>query len=203
MKRKSRYWVPAVILTALLIAPSYVRLYKVHGSSDAPTYLVGDRIIVNKAAFDIRIPYSDIVVLSHSDPVHGDVVMFREPGKDILVFKRVIGCPGDVLVMRDNGLSINGRSLDYPPYEGAMHPALTYNNVGTVIVNEIGNGVAHQITFTPGAGGYASFEPMEVPAGHYFLMGDNRDNSRDSRMYGPVSRQSLIGKVSRPFGRGD
>jgi len=201
MKRKSRYWIPAAVLIALILTPSYVRLYRVHGSSDAPTYLVGDRIIVNKAAFDLRIPFTDIVLLSHSEPVHGDVVMFREPGREILVFKRVIGCPGDTLVMRDNRLTINGIGLEYAPFRGAWHPAFAENKVGTEIVNETGNGETYQITFTPGASGYGTFDPIEVPAGQYYLVGDNRDNSRDSRMYGPVPRQLIVGRVGRPFGR--
>ncbi|MBM3790646.1 MAG: signal peptidase I [Acidobacteria bacterium] len=201
MKKRRRYRTTAVILVAVAIVPSYVRVYRVHGSSDAPTYLVGDRIIVNKAAFDLRIPYTNIVILSHSEPESGDVVMFQEPGRDILVFKRLVGLPGDTLVMRDNCLTINGISLKYSPFDGSLPQATVDNKLGSVIMNEIGIGEAHQITYTPEGSSYGSFGPVEVPAGHYYLMGDNRDNSRDSRMYGPVPRRLIVGRVSRPFGR--
>jgi signal peptidase I len=144
MKIKPRYWILTGIIITASIVPSYVRLYHVFGSSDAPTYLIGDRIFVNKVAFDIRIPYTNIVLLSHSGPKPGDVVMFREPGEDYSVFKRVIGCPGDLIVMRDNHLTINDTPLQYVRVNGNMHQA-TENNLGTVIVSEMGFGASHKI----------------------------------------------------------
>ncbi len=200
MKKRLRHWIlGGIILTALLI-PSCVRIYRVYGSSDAPTYLIGDRILVNKVAFDIRIPYTNVVILSRSGPETGDVVMFREPGANIKVFKRVIGCPGDLIEMRDNQLSINGTLLQYAVVNDKMSPR-TGNNLGSMIMTESGNGQPHKISYTPGASQFGSFGPLKVPERHYYLIGDNRDNSKDSRMYGPVPRELIVGKVSRPYGR--
>ncbi len=200
MKKKLRYWILGALIIAVILTPSCVRLYRVFGSSDAPTYLMGDRILVNKVAYDIRIPYTNIVILSHSDPKSGDVVMFREPVTNRRVFKRVIGCPEDLVEMLDNQLLINGTPLLYETVKEKIAQA-TENNLGSEIVMESGNGRPHKISYTPGASQYGSFGPVNVPEGQYFLIGDNRDNSKDSRMYGPVPRELIIGRVSHPYGR--
>lgn len=197
MKRR-RWFLPLVALIVMgAMVPSYIRVYQVAGSSDAPSFLVGDRILVNKSAYDIRLPYMDTVILSHSQPQRGDVVMFRTPGDGSTVFKRVIGCPGDMIAMRDNRLEINSIPLQYEPIDVREHQSIEgHNSLGTIIEREMGNGRSHLITHTPGMSRYASFGPVHLPKGHYFMMGDNRDNSLDSRMYGPVSHLSILGKVS-------
>jgi signal peptidase I len=198
MTRRRRLWVLALVIAIAAVTPSYVRVYRVSGASDAPTFLLGDRIVVNKAAYDIRLPYTRIVILSRSQPRAGDVVMFREPRDEVVVFKRVIGCPGDTVVMRDNRLTINGVPLEYEPASGDDFSAVASDNsLGAIIETEAGNGPPHLVTYTPGAGDAASFGPVEVPDDHFFLMGDNRDNSLDSRMYGPVPRRSVVGRVIR------
>ncbi len=177
-------------------APSYVRAYRVDGSSDAPSFLVGDRILVLKAAYDFRLPYRDTVLFTHSRPRPGDVILYQPPAQDILVFKRVIGRPGDTVAMRDNRLEINGEPLTYEVVDGEQYQAIAEeNNLGAIIEKESGLGPPHLMTHSPGAGTHGSFEPVQVPDGHYFVMGDNRDNSLDSRMYGPVRRRSIFGKV--------
>jgi len=197
MKKKKRWFLLLIAVIGIgAITPSYVRVYRVDGFSDAPTFLVGDLILVIKAAYDVRLPYTDIVILCHSQPQSGDVVMYQSPGDDFLVFKRVIGCPGDTVVMRHNRLEINGIPLQYERVDGKEYsPIAKQNNLGTIIEKETGNGPPHLMTHTPGASLYASFGPVLVPEGHYFVMGDNRDNSRDSRMYGSVPRHSIVGKV--------
>jgi signal peptidase I len=197
VNRKKR-WIVAVgvVILAVLITPSYVRAFRVHGASEAPNYLLGDLIFVNKAAYDIRLPYTDIVLLSHSRPRHGDQVMYRRTGQEYSVFKRVIGCPGDTIEMRDNHLIVNGASLRYEGQNPATYDQIPEaNKLGGVFEKEIGNGPARVITFTLGAGSHASFGPVQILEDHYFLIGDNRDNSLDSRMYGAVARERILGKL--------
>jgi signal peptidase I len=195
---KARRWVWIVVAAAVVVAliPSYVRAYRVAGASDAPSYFPGDRVLINKAAYDIRLPYTDLVVVSHADPEVGDMVLYRSPGSELLVFKRVVGGPGDVISMRDNHLTVNGNALAYAGADEEAYRSISMaDRLGSVIETEAGNGPAHPITYTPGAGRRASFEPVRVPEGHYYLIGDNRDLSEDSRAYGPVPRERVLGRL--------
>jgi signal peptidase I len=194
-----RRWLLLAVTAAGIVAvtPSYIRAYRVDGTSDAPSFLTGDRILLLKAAYDIRLPYADLVLMSRSEPKPGDVVMYRLPGQNYPVFKRVIGCPGDMVAMRSNHLEINGTLMGYEDVDpAAFQPVAEANNLGSIIEIESGHGPPHLITHSPGAGTYATFDAVQVPAGHYFVIGDNRDNSLDSRMYGPIPRDSIIGRVA-------
>jgi signal peptidase I len=187
----------AVALAALAVTPSYVRAYRVGGASEAPSYLVGDLIVVNKAAYDIRLPYTPFVLLSHSQPAPSEMVMFRRPGEKYVVFKRILGCPGDTIAFADGRFTINGVELDYVERSPELPVDVAdANNMGTVIEKESGYGFDHLITRSPGSSGFLSPEPFVVPEGHYYLVGDNRDVSLDSRTYGPIPRANILGKVS-------
>lgn len=200
MNRK-RWLLPlAVVIGIGAITPSYIRAYRVAGSSDAPSFLVGDRIFVIKAAYDLRLPYTDVIISSHSHPERGDVVMFWSPELEAPVFKRVVGRPGDTVAMRDNRLEVNGVAMTYERVDATEFQAIAdKNRLGTTIEREIGNGPPHLVTHSPGGCADASFEPVRVPEDHYFVLGDNRDNSRDSRMDGTVPRRAILGKVSDAF----
>ncbi|NIM52818.1 MAG: signal peptidase I [Gemmatimonadales bacterium] len=199
MHRRRWLWIILGIVTATALAPSYIRAYRLDGVSAAPSYLLGDLIIVNKAAYDIRLPYTGIVLLSHAQPKRGDVVWFKRSRTGPYVFKRVIGEPGDTIAMLENHLTINGTPLRYLPVaRGAYDNVADANGLGTLIEQEIGCGPDHLISYTPGAGSQASVGPAVVPDGHLYLMGDNRDESLDSRMYGPLDRRYILGKVGRP-----
>ena len=197
--KKKRCLVPLLAIIGIgTIAPSYVRVYRVNGSSDAPSFLVGDRILLFKSAYDIRLPYSNAVIRSYAQPKRGDVVMFRSPEEDYLVFKRVVGCPGDTILMRENRLEINGMTLTYERVDISGYEfAAGSNNLGTVIEEESGNGPTHLITHTPGKHSGTTLGPVYVGEEQYYVIGDNRDNSRDSRAYGAIPRDSILGKVVR------
>ena len=185
----------AVVLIGALM-PSYFRVFRVEGCSDAPSFLVGERIVLFKAAYDVRLPYTGIVLWNRGDPRPGDVIMYRPPGETINVFKRVIAGPGDTLAMRMNRMEINGIVLQYEKIDPAPYEAVAaLNRLGEIIETESGHGVTHLITHTPGADSNVSFEAVELPEGYFFVMGDNRDNSLDSRTYGPIPRGSILGRV--------
>lgn len=199
-KRRARWLVPWVAVIALVAAvPSYVRAYRVDGASDAPSFLVGERIFVIHAAYDVRLPYTGITLFSHARPERGDVVLFRSPDGEAPVFKRVIGCAGDTVEMRDHRLEINGVPLRYGPIDRArFRPVAERNRLGAIVAEETGNGAPHLVTYTPGLQSAASFGLVRVPEDHYFVMGDNRDHSRDSRAYGSIPRRSILGRVVSP-----
>jgi signal peptidase I len=197
MKPKRWLSIAIPLLVVGVLIPSYVRAYRVAGASDAPSYLVGDRILVNKAAYDIRLPFTGLVIVSHSAPERGDVVLYRSPRDENLVFKRVAGQPGDVVSMRGNHLTINGTVLRYVAIDDETpQPVAATNRFGKTIETEAGNGPEHAITYTPGASPFASFGAVRLPDRHYYMIGDNRDHSEDSRSYGPVPRDRILGKVA-------
>jgi len=198
---RRRAWL-IVVLAALAITPSYVRAFRVGGASEAPSYRLNDLMTVNKAAYDIRLPYTGIVIVSHSQPRPGDMVLFRRPGTDYDVFKRVLGCPGDTVAIQDNRFTINGQPLKYVKHTASFDDeVLAANDIGTIIEREIGYGPDHLITYTPGTRSTGNIESFIVPQGHYYLVGDNRGNSLDSRTYGPVAGKHIVGRVGRVLHR--
>lgn len=150
-----------------------------------PTILEGDRIAVNKIAYDLRIPFTAISLLKLADPERGDIVVFESKVSDKRLVKRVIGLPGDRVAMSNNQLIINGQPLAYD--------ALDSGNSSDQL--EHLPGVAHQIRISdPNNHFFANFSEVSVPAGHYLMLGDNRDNSADSRVIGFVPRSEIIGR---------
>lgn len=146
-----------------------------------PTLVEGDRISINKMAYDLRIPFTHISLYKIADPVRGDIVVFDSKAADKRLVKRVIGLPGDTIAMENNRLSINGHPLDY-------QPLLAGDQL------EFLPGKTHSLRVNPTSSSYANFGPVTVPAGHYLMLGDNRDNSADSRAIGFVPRNELVGR---------
>jgi signal peptidase I len=201
MKRRKRWiWLATAGLALACITPSYVRAYRVAGASDAPTYLTGDLALAYKAAYDVRLPYTGLVLLSHSDPERGDVVLFRVSGSGYPVFKRVLGVPGDTIRILGNHVILNGTPLAYEPAAAPVEAEIvSRNRLGSVIEWESGAGPAHLISWTPGAKSGEPFGPVTVPEGRYFVMGDNRWSSLDSRDYGSIPRSEILGRLGGPF----
>lgn len=146
-----------------------------------PTLEEGDRISINKMAYDLRIPFTHISLYKIADPVRGDIVVFDSKAAGKRLVKRVIGLPGDTIAMENNRLFINGLAINYQPLL-----------VGDQF--ELLPGKTHILRVNPTASRYADFGPVTVPADHYLMLGDNRDNSADSRVIGFVPRNELVGR---------
>jgi signal peptidase I len=164
-----------------------------------PSILEGDRIFVNKLAYDLKVPFTTWHVAEWSQPKRGDVVVFFSPADDTRLVKRVVGLPGDTVELRDNHLFINGEEADYGPAD-ARFPAAMLNHPGTsggVFASESVGGMKHPIMRLPQIyNSLRNYGPNVIPADHYFMMGDNRDNSGDSRVFGFVERSRIVGRAS-------
>ena len=164
-----------------------------------PTIVEGDYILVNKLAFDLRLPLTGGRLLFWSDPKRVTaIVVFDPPGERDRYVKRIVGVPGDVLELRDNRLFVNGKPARYqeldPGQNAGRRPrdATPDNDCPGM---ETVAGRAHAVMLSPDSDSMTSFEPLVVPPGQYFVMGDNRDNSKDSRYFGFVSRDRIIGTL--------
>ncbi len=162
-----------------------------------PTILEGDRIFVDKLAYDLKVPFTTYALAKWGDPQHGDIVVLFSPDDGMRLVKRVIGLPGDVLELRAERLYINGLSLDYGPLDKA---GLTAREAGlerdVMFARERLGKHDHAVMFEPGIAAMRSFGPVTVPAGQYFVMGDNRDHSKDSRYFGFVHRAQIVGRAT-------
>lgn len=156
-----------------------------------PTIAIGDRILVNKMAYDLRLPFTTTSLIKRADPERGDIVIFASKAADSRLVKRVVGVPGDIVAMQHNVLTINGEQLAYSSAESAE---LTD---GSLLLTEQLGSVTHTVKLAAVNSGHNSFNAVKVPAGHYLVLGDNRDNSADSRVIGFVPRQEIIGRASK------
>lgn len=190
-------WIPvAIVVVGLAVAPAYVRAYRVHGASEAPTFRVGDLIVVNKAAYDLRVPYTGMSLSAWSSPRAGDVVLLQMPDRPYVVFRRIVAGAGDVVEIRDSRLTVNGISASYEALDPEAFAGLAEENlIGSIVEIERGHGPPHPVTYTPGSCNRSTHGPVTVPPGHFFSLGDNRDHCRDSRYYGPLPREWIVGKV--------
>lgn len=153
-----------------------------------PTILEGDQLFINKMAYDIRVPFTTYSLLRLADPAQGDIVIFESAVSDKRLVKRVIGIPGDRVAMINNRLSINEQPLTYK---------LNSSAPDSIDYTETLNQHSYTVRVKHLANHLANFSPVTVPEGHYLVLGDNRDNSADSRFIGFVPREEIIGKSSR------
>ncbi|QEY15770.1 signal peptidase I [Cellvibrio sp. KY-GH-1] len=146
-----------------------------------PTLVEGDRISINKMAYDLRIPFTHISLYKIADPVRGDIAVFDSTVAGKRLVKRVIGVPGDTVAMDNNRLLINGQPLSYQPLmAGDLLESLP--------------GKTHVVRTNQAQSRLANFDPVTVPEGQYLMLGDNRDNSADSRVIGFVPRSEFVGR---------
>jgi signal peptidase I len=190
--RKRSLHIALSVAAVLAVLPSYVWLYKLSGGSAAPTILRGDRFIVNRAAYDIRVPYSRIVLFHSGSPHRGDLVQAHLPCRPGIDVKRVLGLPGETIEVRENRVIVNRHPLPVQPLDSIdfswVPPAY---QIGSTVVMEDG----HWAAYTPGKGQYRNTPAVQLGPGEYFVMGDNRDNSFDSRAFGPLPRKQIFSKV--------
>jgi signal peptidase I len=176
MKSKIREFIEGIIaavLIALLITTFIVKMYKIPSRSMVPTLLVGDQLVVNKFIYGIKIPYFRNTILSITDPQRGDIVVFIYPQDRSLDFiKRVIGTGGDKIEIKDKNIFINGK--------------LFTDNIGIY---------SDKMIYPASLQPRDNFGPVTVPRGSLFVMGDNRDESMDSRFWGFVDLKDVQGKA--------
>ncbi|MDE7468831.1 MAG: signal peptidase I [Desulfovibrionaceae bacterium] len=163
------------VALAMVIRLFIVQAYRIPSASMLQTLQIGDHILVNKFLYGIRVPFTDSILIPISDPQFGDVAVFRypeDPSKDYI--KRIIGLPGDTIELKNKVLYRNGEPVEesYVHYENPE-----YDN--------------RYIADT--------FGPIVVPQDSYFVLGDNRDNSEDSRYWGFVKREAIVGKAWRIY----
>lgn len=183
-----------IFLIVLVLRSFLVEPFRIPSGSMMPTLLIGDFILVNKFTYGIRLPVINAKVIDVSHPQRGDIVVFRYPEDPATPFiKRIVGLPGDRVAYYDKTLYINGKPLEYKaigPYTGvgAGEPMS-----GALLAEEFIDSRNHQILVMPER---PSREVEAViPEGEYFVLGDNRDNSKDSRYWGTVPDENLIGKA--------
>jgi signal peptidase I len=171
---------------------------QVPSGSMQPTILIGDRIVVDKLAYDLRIPFTLRRLARWHEPERGDVVTFPSPKNEQLLVKRIVGIPGDVVALKDNVLTINGVTASYSTLEGeAVPPGAISGPYPFRFLTETILGKTRMIMLESSslASGVTTFGPVTVPEGQYLMLGDNRDNSHDSRYIGFVGRDRILGRA--------
>jgi signal peptidase I len=169
----------------------------VPSGSMKPTILEGDRLYVNKLAYDLKIPFTTRHIAEWSNPRRGDIVVFYSPFDEKRLVKRVIGLPGDTVELRNNVLVLNGEVVSYAPIApDLLRDVAPADRLRSAFAAEELPGQPHAVAAIPTAQAARNFGPFVVPVGHYFMMGDNRDDSFDSRYYGTVERRRIVGRAT-------
>jgi signal peptidase I len=201
LRRTWKEWRLTVFLIVFVVIPVKSSLADwnwVPSGSMLPTILEGDLIYVDKIAYDLRLPLTMSRLAKWADPERGDIVICFSPEDDTRLVKRVIAIPGDTVEMRNNVVLLNGRPLSYTrPDPSCKEHLSTMLKDRSRFATEDLDSVSHTVMSTPRTRAMRSFGPVTVPQGQYFVMGDNRDNSRDSRTFGLVERQAIVGKAKR------
>ena len=170
----------------------------VPSGSMRPTILEGDVVLVNRLAYDLKVPLTDVSLAQLGEPQRGDIVTFTSPTTDgTRLIKRLVALPGDVVEMKDEVLFINHQAAAYSDLHTVAEPIALGMTAQATRATESLQGKAYSVQFLAGVSARRSFGPVVVPAGHYFMLGDNRDNSVDSRYIGFVPRHLLIGQARR------
>lgn len=186
------------LFSMIVVRSAVADWYGVPSGSMYPTLMIGDRIVSNRLAYDVKIPFTDVIVKHIADPQRGDIVTFISPEDGNRLVKRVIGLPGDVVEMRGEELAVNGVTASYTAADGDIAMQLTPDYSGRqLVLNEQVLGSRHSIIVMPERMALRSFGPVTVPPGQYLMLGDNRDASKDSRYIGFVKRELITGQVTR------
>jgi signal peptidase I len=179
---KENWGIIVFLLLMFASRSSVADWYVVPTGSMLPTIVEGDRIFVDKMAYRLEVPFTDIEIMKTGQPERGDIVVFNSHKADNRLVKRVIGLPGDKVSLLDNRLVINGQPLVYSDFNGSSG-------------NEHIGGTVHKVQFV-GSSEADHFEAVIVPQGHFLVLGDNRNNSADSRYIGFVPEHELQGRAT-------
>jgi signal peptidase I len=183
---KRHFRIALMLFFGLAVLPTYLRAFKLSTPSMAPSINIGDSFLVNKAAYFV------------GSPKRGDMVQLMVPEIRFPIIKRVIGLPGETVEFRENRVLINGLVLPLSPLNrNDFNWVAPRNNIGADVYNEDG----HWISFTPRQGQMRNHAPVTLRAHELYLAGDNRDGSLDSRSWGPVSENRILGKVLVTYAR--
>ncbi len=198
-----------VILVVFLLRSFLFEPFKIPTGSMIPTLLVGDLILVNKYHYGVRLPVLNKKIIANHDPKRGDVMVFRypiDPSQDYI--KRVVGLPGDEVSYNNKRLSVNGQLMPVSPLPDFYNDdSLRYTPHASETLAGVSHDILTQADSPPGVVPFTAFPFKEncrysaegvsckVPPGHYFMMGDNRDNSQDSRYWGFVPDENIVGKA--------
>lgn len=200
-----RDWVRPLALPLLLVAAAksaFADINYVPSGSMQPTILCGDVVFINKLAYDLRVPFTTTRLARWAEPARGDIVVCFAPDDGTRLVKRVIGQPGDTFELRRDTLFINGKPATYSPLSPStrgprdLEPA---ERAASAFALETLGTRSHAMMVSPRIPALRDFGPVRVPAGQYFVMGDNRDNSRDSRYFGFMPRREIIGEAKGVF----
>jgi len=207
MKKLAKVWnnnkgFIVFIFLLLFFRSAIADWYHIPSGSMQPTLLIGDRVYVDKLAFDVKIPFTDINLNRHAEPQAGDVIVFDSKASGNRLIKRVVGVPGDMVELRNNRLYINHRqvNIELIEYPASFDQFLNDRQIATYYRESFETNqpstTSHDIRIrTDRFDRSSSFPPIKIPEDSYWVMGDNRDNSADSRVIGFVPRSELIGRA--------
>ena len=178
-----------------LVRTSIADYNPIPSGSMRPTLLEGDVVLVNRVAYDYKLPFTDISLLRIADPQRGDIVTFISPADGKRLIKRIVGVPGDRVELRDEVLYVNDVPAQYENLSKVSEPSPSGHELTAVRATEHSGRSTRSVQFLPQVSAMRRFETVALAPDSYFMLGDNRDNSGDSRYIGPVSRRALIGKA--------
>ncbi len=192
--RKHIQYLVLALLTAFFLGN--FRTYMVMGESDLPTFGSGDKVIINRSAYDMTIPFTNLKFMPWRSPARGDMILCRLEKKSVGDFwlKRIIGMPGDTVMIKGNKVYINNIPLKYEVLRKENLPVAHARELGDIVALESGLGLEHTVTYSRTENIVSNFGPLVVAEKHYFVLGDNRFNSLDSRFLGQLPRQDIFGK---------
>ena len=184
-----------VFLLVLVIRSFIAEPFRIPSGSMIPTLLVGDFLVVTKYSYGIRLPVLNKKIIEVGEPERGDVVVFRYPEDPTIDFiKRIVGLPGDIIQHINNNLYINGENIEQSLLYETSYIDINDRMHNSVVMQEDLLGYLHEMQEHKGSYGIGNTS-IKVPEGHYFVLGDNRDHSKDSRFWGTITDEHLVGKA--------
>ena len=195
-----REWIKPLALVAAIVFPlkSAVADWNwVPTGSMRPTILEGELVFINKLAYDLKVPFTTRHLAQWGNPQRGEIAVFYSPQDGTRLVKRVIGLPGDKIALHANRLTINGQPVAWSTASEGWRTYATplEKNEAAILTETLGH-VSHPIMSLPHQPAHRDFAEVTVPSGQYFMMGDNRDRSYDSRYFGFVPRERFLGQAN-------